>query len=183
MGGNYTSTIVPVPTTVSLSSIWGTPGVPHEMYAVSSVSLLTAPFNIDDLLQTPVPYSIYSSQPWCASELFWGQLDTTDTTTFECATTAPYKPIIVAPGEFLAKIDPAFASCSPEVKGFYDPVSLRVAAFVMSFKRFADCLPFPHAAESPEENGRRGRSDYSYSCRPRTHHASPDGSGVYYSCA
>lgn len=115
------------------------------MYAASSVSLLTAPFNITDLLQTPVPYSIYTSQPWCASELFWGQLDTTDTTTFSCATTAPCKPIIVAPGELLANIDPAFASCSPEVKGFYDPVSLDDTV-AMSFKRFADYLAFTPTA-------------------------------------
>lgn len=127
IGHNITSTIVPVPPTATLSSVWGKPGGMHDAMGYSVVSLFTASFNIDDLMQTPVPYSIYMSQPWCATSRYWKNVHAVwpevGVGTYRCPMNESYKPIIVAPGEVLAEIDPAFASCSPEVKGFYDPVS------------------------------------------------------------
>ena len=113
--GTITSTIVPVPTNYELSSIWGIPeqcfayGADQRTWALTD----TASFNITDILATPVPLSIVTSQPWCATQM-------------ACAGPAvcaslPYKPQLVVPAVVLQDLNPAWASCSADLRGLFDP--------------------------------------------------------------
>jgi hypothetical protein len=76
--------------------------------------MATASFNITDLRE-PVPFSIYSSQPWCATYQFEHGCNA------GCPTTEAYKPIIVVPEAVLQNMDPAWASCYGDIRGVYDP--------------------------------------------------------------
>ncbi|KAI9708584.1 MAG: hypothetical protein M1820_003802 [Bogoriella megaspora] len=117
IGATHYNTIVPIPTELQLSSQFAE--VPfhdaHVFEEVQPITLRTAPFNYTDL-NTPVPYSIYTSQPFCVSEIFsLGIIDQ------KCATTRPYEPILVVPTAVFTNIDPAWATCSGDVRGVYDP--------------------------------------------------------------
>lgn len=118
VGPTITSTIVAIPTDMPLSSVYaGTIPCDAHMRPVQVWSA-TAPFNVTDL-NAPVPFSIYSSQPWCASYMRDHGCNGA------CPTTAPYKPILVVPEVVLQGMDPSWASCMGDVKG----VGLRRHAF------------------------------------------------------
>jgi hypothetical protein len=66
-------------------------------------------------LNEPVPFSIYSSQPWCAIYQYEHGCNK------DCPTTDAYKPLIVVPEVVLQNMNPAWASCYGDIRGVYDP--------------------------------------------------------------
>lgn len=129
VGGIYYSTILPIPTSSTLSSQWGAP-YPYDAHLfqmMSQVYIGTASFDYADL-RGPVPESIYSSQPWCAFYTVsrWASGDVSNVT---CPQTRSYEPILVVPREVFNSVDPAWSTCSLDVRGLYDPpIALSVEA-------------------------------------------------------
>lgn len=115
VGGTVTSTIVPIAAD-QLSSIWAAPaecfqeGADMVTWAITN----TATFNITDILTTPVPLSIRTSQIWCASAMFCAGPSV-------CAADIPYRPQLVVPDSVLQRLSPAWASCSADLRGLFDP--------------------------------------------------------------
>ncbi|KAL9094863.1 MAG: hypothetical protein Q9165_002812 [Trypethelium subeluteriae] len=74
----------------------------------------TAFFNYTDL-NTPIPDVIYNRQPQCADEQ--------DVLEFNmlCTSTGPYAPILVIPPSILNSLDPAWSTCSLDIRGLNDP--------------------------------------------------------------
>ncbi|KAI7598367.1 hypothetical protein KC343_g16422, partial [Hortaea werneckii] len=126
IGSTITDTIVPIPTDKQLSSVYGgtLPCDAHMRYTQAWTA--TAPFTIEDLYQQPVPYSIYSSQPWCATYLRDRGCGGT------CPTTRPYEPILVVPEQILQDMQPEWSSCYGDIRGAYDPpIALQPATTVI----------------------------------------------------
>ena len=126
IGSTITDTIVPIPTDRQLSSVYGgtLPCDAHMRYTQAWTA--TAPFTIEDLYQQPVPYSIYSSQPWCATYLRDRGCGGT------CPTTRPYEPILVVPEQILQDMQPEWSSCYGDIRGVYDPpIALQPATTVL----------------------------------------------------
>ncbi|KAI7276917.1 hypothetical protein KC345_g6756 [Hortaea werneckii] len=126
IGSTITDTIVPIPTDKQLSSVYGgtLPCDAHMRYTQAWTA--TAPFTIEDLYQQPVPYSIYSSQPWCATYLRDRGCGGT------CPTTRPYEPILVVPEQILQDMQPEWSSCYGDIRGAYDPpIALQPATTVL----------------------------------------------------
>lgn len=127
VGSTVYHTIIPVPTNMALSSIWMTlnpngDGGPFGENAITG----TSRFNFTDL-NTPVPYSIYSSQAWCQSEIaYW-----LPAITHKCPMTLPYMPIISLP-PILSSLDPAWMSCRQDIRGVFDPPIALAPASVMA---------------------------------------------------
>ncbi|KAI9662575.1 MAG: hypothetical protein M1821_008742 [Bathelium mastoideum] len=92
IGPTHGATILPISNSLDLSTVW-------ESYP-DFMNPQTAFFNYTNL-NAPVPQSIYNSQPQCA--------------------TAPYAPILVVPSSLLQRIDPAWRTCSADIRGLYDP--------------------------------------------------------------
>ncbi|KAM0695545.1 hypothetical protein Q7P36_005905 [Cladosporium allicinum] len=118
VGPTLYNTIVPIPLESPLSSVFGGTipcGDAHGANGFTQVWSATAPFNVADLINSPVPFSIYSSQPWCATYQYEHSCDK------DCPTTDAYKPIIVVPEGVLQDINPAWASCYGDIRGVYDP--------------------------------------------------------------
>ena len=95
IGKLYTNTIIAVPNSSQISSIWGSGAFVSEPYPGSqySVSGGTASFNFTDL-NTPVPRSIYERQPQCAMQYYmYGLQDQEHIHDFKCNITTPYAPI------------------------------------------------------------------------------------------
>ncbi|KAL9097454.1 MAG: hypothetical protein Q9165_000350 [Trypethelium subeluteriae] len=120
VGSRYPSTIIPITDVSGLSSIW---------VDGDGLGALTASFNLTDL-NSPVPLSIYTRQPWCAAytsqwtepvDCVAGNATNPAECTATCPQTQPYEPIIVLPSGVLQSIDPAWASCSLDLRGNYDP--------------------------------------------------------------
>ena len=116
VGPTLHNIIVPIPGGKQLSSVFGgtLPCVAHVQNAFTQEFTATASFNVRDLIE-PVPFSIYSSQPWCATYQFEHGCNE------DCPTTEAYKPIIVVPEVVLQNMDPAWASCYGDIRGVYDP--------------------------------------------------------------
>ena len=121
VGSTHGNTILPLTNTKGLSSVWA-----DWRHGIS-----TALFNFTDLV-TPIPTSIYTRQPWCAmwSSSMWAQDlnfgdcngTITDYTCYPaCPRTEPYNPILVLPSGLLNPIEPAWASCTLDIRGVYDP--------------------------------------------------------------
>lgn len=120
VGGNYSSTIVAIPTTKTLSSKWAVP-LPYDAHLFQMITQIqsgTSSFDYDDL-QVPVVQEVYDHQVWCASYSvsMWakGRLNAT------CPRTRAYEPILVVPSEVLYSIDTSWTSCSLDLRGLYDP--------------------------------------------------------------
>ncbi|KAI6851287.1 hypothetical protein KC332_g1524 [Hortaea werneckii] len=126
IGSTITDTIVPIPTDRQLSSVYGGT-LPCDAHMRDTQAwTATAPFTIEDLYQQPVPYSIYSSQPWCATYLRDRGCGGT------CPTTRPYEPILVVPEQILQDMQPAWSSCYGDIRGAYDPpIALQPATTVL----------------------------------------------------
>ena len=116
VGTTYYSTIIPLANSNQLSSLWQT--FPFPVYYTGPSS---ASFNFTDLYYTPVPNSIYDRQPRCAA--FTYDLPESDWigTPPSCPRNIPYKPFLVVPPEIVRSIDPAWQSCSLDIRGAYDP--------------------------------------------------------------
>ena len=90
---------------------------------MTQVWTASASFNLADLDHATVPYSIYSSQPWCQTYLRNQGCQGT------CPTDTPYKPIVVVPPEVLRDLRPEWSECFGDIRGAYDPPkALRPAA-------------------------------------------------------
>ncbi|KAK5744602.1 hypothetical protein LTR17_001997 [Elasticomyces elasticus] len=118
VGPTKAATIIPVPIE-QLSSSWETVSShsngPYDWGCGLNSGI--APFNITNLAYTPVPYSIYESQPYCAELVMAPE----GYCSMPCPTTLPYKPIVVVPSSVLNALDPAWATCYLDLRGLYDP--------------------------------------------------------------
>ncbi|KAK5736927.1 hypothetical protein LTR17_007071 [Elasticomyces elasticus] len=117
VGPTLTNTIVAVPTDFELSSVWGQPQASWIGGALQQTFVLsdTAFFNVTDILSTPVPASIRTSQVWCASSMFLNNDPK------NCPESIVYHPQLVVPDAFLQSLDPAWVSCSADLRGLFDP--------------------------------------------------------------
>ncbi|KAK4890552.1 hypothetical protein LTR27_010714 [Elasticomyces elasticus] len=120
VGTTIGSTIVAIPTDQPLSSMFATT-MPCYAHVENNpwnglVGYGTAAFNVTDLLQDPVPFSIYTSQPFCVSQMADALCVST-----ACSTDGPYRPIVVVSSQLLNTLNPAWASCSLDLRGLYDP--------------------------------------------------------------
>jgi hypothetical protein len=119
--------IIAIPTASTLSSVWASPmGGAVIFYNGPGVITATASLNITDLHE-PVPMSIYSSQPFCAS---YAQANAAhfEMNSWDCPRDSPYKPVIKLPHDLLQRLDPAWADCAEAYGGVYDPpLALRPA--------------------------------------------------------
>ena len=105
-----------VPTDEKLSSIWATNDWRASVGPFyEKRSIYTASFNFTDL-NSPVPYSIYSRQPWCQEYLAYYLTRTTTS----CPTTLPHMPIISLP-PILSTLEPAWLNCRQDIRGIFDP--------------------------------------------------------------
>lgn len=105
-----------------MSSVYAHTVACDAHFRPTQVNTATAPFTVEDLHGT-VPYSIYSSQPWCQTWLRNNGCSGT------CPTTAPYKPILVVDNDLLRGLQPAWADCWGDIRGVYDPpIALTEAA-------------------------------------------------------
>ncbi|KAK4575415.1 hypothetical protein LTR86_001269 [Recurvomyces mirabilis] len=82
VGSTHYNTIVPVYNQSALSSQFSSPVYSTAVQWSNLWYSFTARFNVTDLYQTPVPMSIYTSQPWCAE---WA----TDHVSVQATPTAP----------------------------------------------------------------------------------------------
>ncbi|KAK5138428.1 hypothetical protein LTR08_000014 [Meristemomyces frigidus] len=126
VGTTISNTIVAIPPNQPLSSVYAGTIPCDAHFRWTEEWTATAPFNVSDLYTTPVPYSIYSSQPWCATYLRNQGCEGT------CPTTAAYKPILVVPEKILQEMEPSWSTCYGDIRGVYDPpIALQPAASVV----------------------------------------------------
>ena len=116
VGPTHYNTIVPIPASETLSSVFGGTVPCDAHFRYTQEWLATASFNVTDMNE-PVPFSIYSSQPWCATYQREHGCQSS------CPTGLPYKPLLVVPHDVLRSMDPAWASCYGDLRGQYDPPS------------------------------------------------------------
>ncbi|EME77592.1 uncharacterized protein MYCFIDRAFT_179110 [Pseudocercospora fijiensis CIRAD86] len=113
VGKTYSSTILAIPNSRDISSLWG-------MSLVNGLQS-TAAFNYTDLLHTdPVPTSIFNRQPRCVSSWWWQSTIAGPIDEYDCARDYPWRPILALPREVQA-IDPEWANCVGGIEGVYDP--------------------------------------------------------------
>ncbi|KAL9062754.1 MAG: hypothetical protein Q9157_008660, partial [Trypethelium eluteriae] len=129
VGPTYSSTIVPITNTHQLSSL----------FVTSNNLIATASFNFTDL-NSPVPSSIYYEQLRCnpsAVRLSYEPMGlsanlmasaTPQNKSYACEPNGPYEPVLVVPSEILRDLNPAWASCSADIRGQYDPPHALTAA-------------------------------------------------------
>ncbi|KAK5688817.1 hypothetical protein LTS10_000795 [Elasticomyces elasticus] len=126
IGQTFTDKIVAITDTAVFSSIYGS--VHQADLAAFGVSLRTAAFNLADLTP-PVPYSIYTSQPRCATEIALARgaslnserfQETGKTSVITCDSSPAYRPLIAIPME-VRELDDVWASCEGGLNGAYDP--------------------------------------------------------------
>lgn len=124
IGSTLSNTILAIPTSSQLSSVYAYTPPCRGAQNNTFVQTNTAPFTVADL-NSPVPFSIYSSQPWCAS------YEEQHGCHAGCPTTEAYKPILVLPNNVLQSMDPAWSTCYGDIRGFYDPpLALQPVALV-----------------------------------------------------
>lgn len=117
IGPTYSNTIVAITNTADLSSLYGW-GYHNELQQTTS-------FNFTDLYVTPVPDSIYESQPRCVSSSLSlaAGLDENGIgipANWTCPRTLPYLPILAVPME-VRTLNSLWASCIGGINGVYDP--------------------------------------------------------------
>lgn len=120
VGTTLTSMILAIPTSEPLSTLFATT-MPCDANRLNNpglaqIAMGTAAMNVSDLMHEPVPYSIYTSQPYCASQMMEANCNPD-----ACPTTLPYRPLIVLSSELLNTLDPAWGGCSLDLRGLYDP--------------------------------------------------------------
>ena len=193
VGSSYSSTIIPVTALDQLSSVW---------VDGDGLGALTASFNLTDL-KTPVPLSIYSRQPWCAVyssdwystqpvDCVAGNATDSSECTPVCPQTRPYEPILVLPSGVLQSLDPAWASCSLDLRGNYDPPYLLTpyaaaaaptaspvfSAAPTAMPASAPSLGAPSAtAPAPETSAEPGAAPYPPAAKPTADSGRQGGDG------
>lgn len=109
VGTTLTSRMLPIPTDEPPSTLFATtlPCDAHRKNRpwLNQIAIGTAAMNVSDLMQESVPYSIYASQPYCASQMVSSGCEAA-----ACPTTLPYRPLIVLSSQLLNTLDPAWAS-------------------------------------------------------------------------
>ncbi|KAK4956709.1 hypothetical protein LTR10_006236 [Elasticomyces elasticus] len=132
VGPTITNTIVAVPNSKKISSIYASITYPDLDNMINSLGLFTTSFDMADLQATVAP-EVYSRQPWCVSALaenavayingsfYDNHAGTGPTMNYSCPTTAPYKPLLYLPSELLQSMDSDWATCSGDINGVYDP--------------------------------------------------------------
>lgn len=131
VGKTLTSLILPIPTDQPLSTLFATT-MPCDAHRknnpwLNQIAIGTAAMNVTDLIHESVPYSIYTSQPYCASQMMSSGCEAS-----ACPTTLPYRPLVVLSSQLLNTLDPAWASCSLDLRGLYDPpIALQPATAVV----------------------------------------------------
>lgn len=120
IGSTLRNLIVAITDSATLSSLWGW----DHYYGLQQ----TASFNFTDLYVTPVPDSIYNSQPRCASStnsILYSCLPLPTKPpiceTNTCARTLPYEPVIAIPDE-VRHLQPAWSDCIGGIIGVYEYV-------------------------------------------------------------
>lgn len=119
IGKTVYDTIIAIPNGSTLQSIWAMIGAPNG-YESTADHTSTTSFNVSDLYRSPVPMSIYSSQPWCA-QWAYQNLWPFNSSWWECPSDQPYRPIIRVPEDLLKSIDPLWEDCIQDFGGVYDP--------------------------------------------------------------
>ncbi|KAL9079080.1 MAG: hypothetical protein Q9157_002006 [Trypethelium eluteriae] len=119
IGATHNATFIALSNTQELSSIWvDFPGGGQDL------ATHTASLNFTDL-NSPVPESIYSRQPLCASwtaSIYYDYMhDPQNLTNTICPQTGPYEPVLVVPPDHLQTVDPSWAGCSVDIRNLYDP--------------------------------------------------------------
>ncbi|KXS94238.1 hypothetical protein AC578_10099 [Pseudocercospora eumusae] len=113
VGKTYSSTILAIPNSKDISSLWG-------MSLVNGLQS-TAAFNYTDLLHTdPVPTSIFNRQPRCVSSWWWQSTLAGPIDEYDCNRDYPWRPILALPRQ-VQDIDPEWANCVGGIEGVYDP--------------------------------------------------------------
>lgn len=131
VGTTLTSLILPIPTDQPLSTLFATT-LPCDAHRknnpwLNQIAIGTAAMNVSDLMHETIPYSIYTSQPYCASQIASSGCEAS-----ACPTTLPYRPLIVLSSQLLNTLNPAWASCSLDLRGLYDPpIALQPATAVV----------------------------------------------------
>ncbi|KAK3632705.1 hypothetical protein LTR56_016175 [Elasticomyces elasticus] len=132
VGPTITNTIVAVPNSKEISSIYASITYSDLDNMINSLGLFTTSFDMADLQATVAP-EVYSRQPWCVSALaenavayingsfYDNHAGTGPTVNYSCPTTAPYKPLLYLPSELLQSMDSDWATCSGDINGVYDP--------------------------------------------------------------
>ncbi|KAK4495867.1 hypothetical protein PRZ48_013135 [Zasmidium cellare] len=115
IGTEIGETILAIPPDKPLSSVYAGTVPCDAHFRPTQVWTGTAPFTVEDLQHEPVPYSIYSSQPWCAT--YAREHGCTET----CPTTALYKPILVVNNDLLRGLQGDWKDCWGDIRGVYDP--------------------------------------------------------------
>lgn len=118
VGTTLRNLIVAITNSATLSSLYGW----DHYWGLQQ----TASFNFTDLYVTPVPDYIYNSQPRCASSSLYVQYSCRGSahtspicSTFSCARTLPYEPVIAIPSEVF-KLQPAWSTCIAGIIGVYE---------------------------------------------------------------
>ncbi|KAK3614317.1 hypothetical protein LTR56_027332, partial [Elasticomyces elasticus] len=111
---NITNTIIAIPTNSPHSSVYGGTLPCDARFRYIQEWTATTPCTVK-VLNEHVPYSIFSSQPWCTTYLReQGRAGT-------CPMTRGYKPILVVPEEVLQEMEPAWSTYYDDIRGVYDP--------------------------------------------------------------
>ncbi|KAF7193255.1 hypothetical protein HII31_05481 [Pseudocercospora fuligena] len=137
VGKTYSSTILAIPNSKDISSLWG-------MSLVNGLQS-TAAFNYTDLLHTdPVPTSIFNRQPRCVSSWWWQSTLAGPIDEYDCNRDYPWRPILALPRE-VQDIDPEWANCVGGIEGVYDP------PIALTSAQSAIKPTLPHAISSTTE--------------------------------
>lgn len=117
------------------------------------VRIVDEPFNVSEIMITPVPYSVYSKQDWCQTWIWEKENEAAwhdDTTTSPvCPRSSAYNPIIFLPSDILQSLDPLWATCTGDVRGNYDPpTALQPATNIAKPSTLAPVATTPAAPSS-----------------------------------
>lgn len=125
VGSTLTSFILPIPTDQPLSTLFATTEICDARHQVRGwmpeIAIGTVAMNVTDLMQESVPYDIYTSQPYCASQIRSAKMASGCGYTASCPTTLPYRPLVVLSSHLLNSLDSAWGGCSLDLRGLYDP--------------------------------------------------------------
>ncbi|KAK5716500.1 hypothetical protein LTR15_009391 [Elasticomyces elasticus] len=136
VGPTFTNTIVAIPNSADISSIYAQPmeGARFGIVGDDIVTTNVASFNLADLQDTPD--SVFSRQIWCVSLLsqhadvysdgtFYNEVGEDNmglaTLDYSCPTTLPYNPVLYLPSQIIQSMYSGWASCSGDINGVYDP--------------------------------------------------------------
>jgi len=124
VGPTLESLILPIPTDQPLSTLFASTVACDARHQVRGwlpqYNIGTAAMNVTDLMHEPVPYSIYSSQPYCVNQAAEAR-QKSGCGVYACPTTLPYRPLVVLSSQLLNSLNPAWGACSLDLRGLYDP--------------------------------------------------------------